>query len=64
MRHAIELAREAASMEEVPIGCIVVDDLTGEVIGRVALASKDELRHVTDDDRFDPPPATRPGRRT
>ena len=28
------------------------------------LASKDELRHVTDDDRFDPPPAARPGRRT
>jgi tRNA(adenine34) deaminase len=34
MRHAIELAREAASIEEVPIGCIVVDDLTGEIIGR------------------------------
>ncbi len=28
------------------------------------LASKDELRHVTDEDRFDPPPATKPGRRS
>jgi tRNA(adenine34) deaminase len=34
MRHAIALAREAASIEEVPIGCVLVDDLSGEVIGR------------------------------
>jgi tRNA(adenine34) deaminase len=34
MRHAIALAREAASIEEVPIGCVVVDDLSGEIIGR------------------------------
>ena len=34
MRHAIGLAAHAASMGEVPIGCVVVDDITGEVIGR------------------------------
>ena len=34
MRLAIELARHAASIGEVPIGCVVIDDLTGEVIGR------------------------------
>jgi tRNA(adenine34) deaminase len=34
MRQAIALAEEAASIEEVPIGCIVLDDLTGEIIGR------------------------------
>jgi tRNA(adenine34) deaminase len=34
MRQAIALAREAAFIEEVPIGCVVVDDLTAEVIGR------------------------------
>jgi tRNA(adenine34) deaminase len=34
MRTAISLAREAAAIEEVPIGCVVVDDLTGEIIGR------------------------------
>ena len=34
MRQAIALAREAAAIGEVPIGCVVVDDLTGQVIGR------------------------------
>ena len=34
MRQAIALAEHAASIGEVPIGCVVVDDLTGEVIGR------------------------------
>jgi tRNA(adenine34) deaminase len=34
MRQAVALAREAASIEEVPIGCIVVDDLTAQIIGR------------------------------
>jgi tRNA(adenine34) deaminase len=34
MRHAIALAQQAASIEEVPIGCVVVDDLTGDIIGR------------------------------
>jgi tRNA(adenine34) deaminase len=33
MRQAITLAEHAASVGEVPIGCIVVDDLTGEIIG-------------------------------
>jgi tRNA(adenine34) deaminase len=36
MRGALELAREAAAAGEVPIGCVVVDDLTGSVIGRGA----------------------------
>jgi tRNA(adenine34) deaminase len=34
MRQAIALAEHAASIDEVPIGCVVVDDLSGEVIGR------------------------------
>jgi tRNA(adenine34) deaminase len=34
MREAIALAMHAASIGEVPIGCAVVDDVTGEVIGR------------------------------
>ena len=34
MREAIALAAHAASIGEVPIGCVVVDDLTGQVIGR------------------------------
>lgn len=34
MREAIALAAEAASIGEVPIGCVVADDRTGEVIGR------------------------------
>ena len=34
MREAIALARHAASIGEVPIGAVVVDDTTGEVIGR------------------------------
>ena len=34
MREAIALAQHAASIGEVPIGCVVVDDLTSEIIGR------------------------------
>ena len=34
MREAIVLAAHAASIGEVPIGCVVVDDLTGQIIGR------------------------------
>ena len=34
MREAVALAVHAASIGEVPIGCVVVDDLTGKVIGR------------------------------
>ena len=34
MREAIALAAHATSIGEVPIGCVVVDDLTGQVIGR------------------------------
>ena len=34
MRQAIALAAHAASVGEVPIGCVVVDDLTGKTIGR------------------------------
>jgi tRNA(adenine34) deaminase len=34
MREAIALAAHAAAIGEVPIGCVVVDDLTGLVIGR------------------------------
>jgi tRNA(adenine34) deaminase len=34
MRNAIALAAHAASVGDVPIGCVVVDDLTGRVIGR------------------------------
>ena len=34
MLQAIELARSAAAIGEVPIGCVVVNDQTGQVIGR------------------------------
>ena len=34
MREAIALARQAASIGEVPIGCVVFDDDAGAVIGR------------------------------
>jgi tRNA(adenine34) deaminase len=34
MREAILLARGAADIGEVPIGCVVLDDRAGEVIGR------------------------------
>jgi tRNA(adenine34) deaminase len=34
MLHAIELAKQAESIGEVPIGCVVVDDLTNQIIGR------------------------------
>jgi len=34
MREALELAREAMAHEEVPIGCIVVHEPSGRVIGR------------------------------
>ena len=34
MTEAIALAREAMARGEVPIGCVVVNDLTGEIVGR------------------------------
>lgn len=34
MREAIELARQAESLGEVPIGCVVVHDQTARVVGR------------------------------
>ena len=34
MTEAIALAREAMALGEVPIGCVVVNDATGQVIGR------------------------------
>lgn len=34
MLFAIELAKQAESIGEVPIGCVVVDDLSNQIIGR------------------------------
>lgn len=34
MLAAIELARQAEALGEVPIGCVIVHDLTGRIIGR------------------------------
>jgi tRNA(adenine34) deaminase len=34
MLEAIELARQAEAMGEVPIGCVIVHDPTGRIIGR------------------------------
>jgi tRNA(adenine34) deaminase len=34
MREAIALAEEAARVGEVPIGCVVVDNLSGQIVGR------------------------------
>src|SRR5438045_816670 len=33
MRHALSLARQAAAVGEVPIGCVVVHDTSGQVVG-------------------------------
>jgi tRNA(adenine34) deaminase len=34
MRQAIRLAEEAAAIDEVPIGCVIVHEPTGHIIGR------------------------------
>jgi tRNA(adenine34) deaminase len=34
MRLAVELARQAAAEDEVPIGCVIVHEPSGQVIGR------------------------------
>lgn len=34
MEQALDLARQAAALDEVPIGCVIVHEPTGEVIGR------------------------------
>lgn len=34
MQAAIDLAREAQRLDEVPIGCVIVHDPTGRIIGR------------------------------
>lgn len=34
MRQALELARQAACVEEVPVGCIIVNETDGGVVGR------------------------------
>lgn len=34
MREALEQARQAAALEEVPIGCVIVHDPSGLIIGR------------------------------
>lgn len=34
MEHALDLARDAASADEVPIGCVIYHHPTGEIIGR------------------------------
>jgi tRNA(adenine34) deaminase len=33
MRRALELAREAAALGEVPVGCVVADSASGEILG-------------------------------
>jgi len=45
MRLALEDARRAAAMEEVPIGCVIVHEPTGKIVGR-----GHNLRHT----EFDP----------
>ena len=44
MRQAITLAEEAAAIGEVPIGCVIVHEPTGEIIGR-----GHNLRHTRHD---------------
>lgn len=34
MREALDLARQAAAVEEVPIGCVIVHEPTGQIVGR------------------------------
>lgn len=34
MNEAIDLARQAAALDEVPIGCVIVHNPTGQIIGR------------------------------
>ena len=34
MRQAMELAEQAAALGEIPVGALVVQDATGEILGR------------------------------
>jgi len=34
MQHALALAREAAALDEVPIGCVIFHDPSGQIVGR------------------------------
>lgn len=34
MQHALAQAAEAASLDEVPIGCVIVHEPTGQIVGR------------------------------
>jgi tRNA(adenine34) deaminase len=47
MRHALELAREAAALEEVPVGAVIVKD--GEIVGEGynrPISSRDPTAHA------------------
>src|SRR4051794_4670485 len=49
MRDALDLARAAAAAGEVPIGCVIVHDPTGRVVGRGAnrrLTDRDPTAHA------------------
>ena len=44
MEMALALAREAADRGETPVGCVIVDEATGEVVAGAANAARKELR--------------------
>jgi tRNA(adenine34) deaminase len=49
MRLALDEARAALATEDVPVGCVLVDDVSGEVIGRgrnVREAEQDPVGHA------------------
>lgn len=49
MKMALELARQAADEGEVPVGCIVVENSTGNILGRgrnLRESSKNPLTHA------------------
>ncbi len=49
MRAALSLAEEAAGLGETPVGCVIVDETTGEVLARAAngpIATHDPTAHA------------------
>ena len=49
MREALALAREAAARGETPVGCLIVDELSGEIVAKAAnspIALNDPTAHA------------------
>ncbi len=49
MRMALDLAEDAAALGEIPVGCVIVDDVTGEVVAGAAngpIGASDPTAHA------------------